>query len=356
MLVSNDRNDMMPMWYFQYVDGVRPDLLGLFPLITPEYPTLGHVLDLALSTGRPVYLIKEMPGVEVKVNLEAEDGLWRVTEPAAESEPAYSSGAHLADAVALVGTDRSPRSPQPGETLQVTLYWQALRPLEAQYHSFVHLRDTQGQVLAQSDRQPGGVHYPTSLWRPGEQLRDDHVLAIPADAPAGVYELWVGMYSLSNDGALEPLGQPVIAGQVAIKTSTQTEPGPISEPANASFGDQIELMGYDAVVQEGMLGVVLHWRGIEPPRADYTVFVHLVDANGQVVAQHDGQPQDGAYPSSVWDTNEVVRDEHVLLLPSDLPDGDYFLRVGLYLLETGARLPVDGDSDSLELGPLNVKE
>ncbi|GAH00885.1 unnamed protein product, partial [marine sediment metagenome] len=60
VLVSNDRNDMMPMWYLQYVDEIRTDLLGLFPLITPEYPSLGHVLDLALSTGRPAYLIKEM--------------------------------------------------------------------------------------------------------------------------------------------------------------------------------------------------------------------------------------------------------------------------------------------------------
>jgi len=46
VLVSSNRNDIMPMWYYQYVDGERPDLLGLFPLITPEYPTLGHVLDL----------------------------------------------------------------------------------------------------------------------------------------------------------------------------------------------------------------------------------------------------------------------------------------------------------------------
>ncbi|MGD2206241.1 MAG: DUF2723 domain-containing protein, partial [Anaerolineae bacterium] len=38
VLVSNDRNNIMPLWYFQYVDGRRTDLLGLFPLITPEYP------------------------------------------------------------------------------------------------------------------------------------------------------------------------------------------------------------------------------------------------------------------------------------------------------------------------------
>ncbi|MGD9318201.1 MAG: DUF2723 domain-containing protein, partial [Anaerolineae bacterium] len=83
VLVSSNRNDIMPMWYYQYVDGERPDLLGLFPLITPQYPTLGHVLDLALSTARPVYLIKEMPGAEVKVDVEQTGLLWRVLGGAA---------------------------------------------------------------------------------------------------------------------------------------------------------------------------------------------------------------------------------------------------------------------------------
>ncbi len=52
-------------------------------------------------------------------------------------------------AVALAGYDRSPRSPHAGETLLVSLYWEALRPLPAQYHSFVHLLDAQGNILNQ---------------------------------------------------------------------------------------------------------------------------------------------------------------------------------------------------------------
>ena len=219
VLVSDDRNDVMPLWYFQYVDGVRPDLLGLFPLITPEYPTLGPILDLALSTGRPVYLIKEMPGVEVKVEVdaEAENGLWRVLGPAAGNEPEVQSGAQWADAVRLVGYDLSPANPQPGETLQIELYWEALRPLEAEYHTFVHLLDPAGQKVAQSDRQPGGVFYPTTLWRPGEIQRDDHALTVPTDAPPGGYQLLVGLYTLAADGTLGPLGEPVVVGQVDVR-------------------------------------------------------------------------------------------------------------------------------------------
>ena len=219
VLVSNDRNDMMPMWYFQYVGDRhprRPDLLGLFPLITPQYPTIGPVLDLALSTGRPVYLIKEMPGIEVKVDVKAEDGLWRVLGQAAQEGPENPRDDRLADAIALAGYDRSPRSPRAGETLHISLYWQALRPLEAEYHTYVHLVDAQGQKVAQSDLQPGGVYYPTTLWQPGERLRDDHLLAVPANAEPGVYRLLAGMYALAADDTIESLGEPIQLADVGI--------------------------------------------------------------------------------------------------------------------------------------------
>jgi 4-amino-4-deoxy-L-arabinose transferase-like glycosyltransferase len=352
VLISNDRNNIMPMWYSQYVDGSRPDLLGLFPLITPEYPTLGHVLDLALNTDRPVYLIKEMPGIGVKVDVEAAGRLWQVLGPAAGEAPAHSRNAQLGDAMVLVGYDRSPHSPRPGETMQVSLYWRALRPLETEYHSFIHLLDAEGHVVAQSDRQPGGVYYPTTLWQPGERLRDDHLLTIPADVPEGVYSLLAGMYALSGDGTLQPLGEPAVIGRIGIKAEVPTEPGDVGHPVGANFAGQIELLGYDATQQDSRLAVTFHWRCLQPPDDDYTVFVHLLDAGDRVVTQHDGQPQDGRYPTSIWDAGEVVVDTHLLSLPADLPAGQYRLRVGLYLLESGERLEVQGDGDSVELGPL----
>jgi hypothetical protein len=353
VLVSNDRNNIMPMWYFQYVgdeEPVRPDLLGLFPLITPDLPTLGHVLDLALSTGRPVYLIKEMLGIEVKVATEAEGRLWRVLGPAVDGEQAYPLSIRLDNAVVLTGYDRAPHSPRPGDTLQVSLYWEAQQPLEADYHSFAHLLDAGGQAVAQSDQRPGGVYYPTSLWRPGERLRDGHLLTVPTGTPDGVYDLLAGMYALGDGGQLEPLGEPAVIGSVGVKTSLRTEPGPISHPTGASFDDQIELLGYDATPKDREVAITLHWRSIQVPRADYTVFLHLLDSDGQVVSQHDGPPQGGAYPTSAWDAGEVVVDERILLLPADLTPDLYSLWVGLYLPSSGERLPVAGGGDSVKLG------
>ena len=65
ILVSNDRDEMAPLWYLSYVEGRRRDLTGLFPLIQPgpAWSDVVRVTDLALQTGRPTYLVKPMPGL-----------------------------------------------------------------------------------------------------------------------------------------------------------------------------------------------------------------------------------------------------------------------------------------------------
>jgi len=219
VLLSDDRNDVMPMWYLQYVHGRRPDILGLFPLITGDQPTLGSILDLALSTGRPSYLVKEMPGIEVKVEVRPEAGLWRVVGPAVQGEPAFALGTQLDGSLELAGYDLSPGSPQAGETLAVRLHWVPLRPLERRYHSFVHLLDANGQSVAGSDRQPGGVFYPSTIWQPGERLADDHSFQVPAGTPPGAYHLLAGMYAFGADGSLEPLGEALNLGSIEVRAA-----------------------------------------------------------------------------------------------------------------------------------------
>ena len=93
ILVTNDRDEMMPQWYLKYVEGRRADLTGLFPLIQPgpEWADVGAVTDQALRSGRPVYLIKPMAGLEVKFNLAPEGALVRVDWPG-RGRPARAGG------------------------------------------------------------------------------------------------------------------------------------------------------------------------------------------------------------------------------------------------------------------------
>jgi hypothetical protein len=58
----------------------------------------------------------------------------------------------------------------------------------------------------------------------------------------------------------------------------------------------------------------------------------------------------GDYPTSVWAPGEVIIDPHVVVLPADLPAGQYRLLVGMYNLETLVRLPrLDGAGDAVDI-------
>lgn len=210
VLLSNDRDELMPLWYLQQVEGVRPDLAGVFPLLLaePGWLDVGQAVDSALSTGRPVYLIKPMPGLEVKAELGQPDpsGLTPVLGPAVSGAPTFAADVVLGDAVRLLGFDVQPA----GDAVQIDLHWQPLRPLEADYTTFVQVLAPNGDKIAQSDQVAGGVYYPTSLWQPGDTLRDRHTLTLPAGAPAGPHQLLVGMYQLAG-GEVVPLGSAMLA-------------------------------------------------------------------------------------------------------------------------------------------------
>ena len=72
----------------------------------------------------------------------------------------------------------------------------------------------------------------------------------------------------------------------------------------------------------------------------WAVFIHLVDAAGQIVAQADAIPAGGERPTTGWRRGEYITDSYRLTLPPGLPAGDYRLNVGLYNPDDGTRPPV----------------
>lgn len=101
------------------------------------------------------------------------------------------------------------------------------------------------------------------------------------------------------------------------------------------------------------LPVALTWQAAGPLPADYTVFVHFLDAGGAIRAQHDAPPLNGRAPTSRWRPGQVLTDRHALLLPADLPSGRYWLAVGLYRGPT--RLGLLAGGDTVRLGPVLVE-
>lgn len=119
-----------------------------------------------------------------------------------------------------------PPSARPGETLELTLYWQTDRPLHESYHVFTHLLGaahnpaTGGPLWAQDDQIPLEGAYPTDLWLPGIPLADRYLLEIDPQAPAGDYRLVAGLYR-AEDGERLPVsgeGADPAARQILLTT------------------------------------------------------------------------------------------------------------------------------------------
>jgi hypothetical protein len=107
----------------------------------------------------------------------------------------------------------------------------------------------------------------------------------------------------------------------------------------ATFGESIALVGHSVEKDDGLLKVTLWWKCLEPPERRYTVFLHLYDTGGELVAQKDSQPASDHLPTVFWRRGDVVRDQRAIELSADLPHGRYAIAVGLYDPQTMTRLP-----------------
>jgi hypothetical protein len=111
------------------------------------------------------------------------------------------------------------------------------------------------------------------------------------------------------------------------------------------FGELARLVGYSLERQEVAAGqeldLTLYWEAIPaaPVTGDYKVFVHLLDAAGEIVAQHDGEPASGRRPTRTWRSGDTVIDVHRLAWQERTPAGQLMLAVGLYDGATMERLP-----------------
>jgi hypothetical protein len=231
LLVSNDRDEMAPFWYLKYVEGKAGGVDALFPFLQPgpEWSDVVAVTDAALTSGRPVYLVKPMPGLNIRYELDpAAAQPWqdrgfasilgppvRVLGNVASRPPEHEVTSTFGDQLQLIGYDLAPERPAPGVPQKVTLHWRPLRQVENDYVISVQLVGPSAVKAGQSDQWPGGRYYPMPAWRVGEVVLDAHVLNIAPDAAAGGYDLLVAAYEWGSD-PLVHLGEPQVIGRVEI--------------------------------------------------------------------------------------------------------------------------------------------
>jgi mannosyltransferase len=150
-------------------------------------------------------------------------------------------------------------------------------------------------------------------------------------------------------------------GDVRLAMYATPVDGPFTLNSDAvHFGDDITLEAYSlstARVQPGdFVQMALSWQTDAPLSTRYKVFVQLLNGDGVLVAQHDSEPVGDSAPTNTWEPNRVYTDLHGIVIPVNLPAGEYRLIAGLYNSDNPQeRLPV-GEGDYLTLATITVLE
>lgn len=246
------------------------------------------------------------------------------------------------DAIQL-GAVELPATPvTPGADLVLTLHLMKTAPIAHNLNVLVRVVDAAGKEAARSEGWPYGS--PTATWREGVAWQDGHTLRIAPDAAPGPHRVEVSFY---DPETLELFGEVYTAGYLIVAAK---EPAPASVPL-ATFAHGLDLLAVELGAQPwqpGEQAITLVWQPTAPLPASYTMFMHLLDPAGNVIAQRDQPPLQGFYPSDRWLPDAPFQETVTLTLPADALPGDYRLRVGWYDPANGQRLsrvaPAPGDA------------
>jgi 4-amino-4-deoxy-L-arabinose transferase-like glycosyltransferase len=264
------------------------------------------------------------------------------------------------DGLELLGSNMLPGVVDPGGYVDVTLYWQAHEAPAPGTGFRLQLRDASGEVQQEMPIQPVGA-YAAEQWRAGDSWKGQFRLWLPQDAPPERHEVvLLPTPPLQQTGVAAAVRRwlaagdaGLVLGSLEVRSTLVDQPATplplpddldVAIPMTATLGDQVRFLGYDlpqpAVRAGERLELTLYWQALRPMDVSYSVFTHLLGPSSEIIAQDDGVPQDGAYPTTAWQPGEVVADPYSFVIPADTEAGSYPLEVGMYRLETGTRLPV----------------
>lgn len=217
------------------------------------------------------------------------------------------------------------------QQIEVTLEWQALRRLGHIYWTFVQVQDQNFTRIAGTDQEILKWLAPTTIWDDVSSAYDTHRMELPVLEP-GAYALVAGVYPPFGRALAVPRS---VNGQALLSWLKVPQTESVSIPANAlRFSTQFErtfglLAAQAQQISENDWGVTLYWQAlVDRPGLDATIFLHLVDQDGNIISQDDARPWRGHYPTFIWDVGEIVATEHLLKVDNDT--SNLRVRVGMY--------------------------
>ncbi|RLC97529.1 MAG: hypothetical protein DRI77_07145, partial [Chloroflexi bacterium] len=328
-----DSDKIAPLYYLNRVEGVRPDLE---PIVRGDEAGYYEELNARLSAGQTVYLARFLPHLESVYHLRSLGLLVEVgTAPLTATPPLdYPLDATFGEHIRLLGFNADALTARQGRPLRLTLFWQAMTPVPANYHVRLRLVSSGGRVWWESEGHPVSGLYPTAAWKPPEVIPDYHEITLPPFIPPGDYRLDVGLFPPFAQQGLSIIGSGedyLTLGTVHLE-AVPTPSTAVAHPRRARFADDLLLLGYDhpATARPGSeVALTLVWQRLHPG-PDFELVWELVDEQGQIVAGESVPPFHGEYPPSRWPVGGTILSRHTLSMPET---------TGVVRVQIGLRTP-----------------
>lgn len=328
----------------------------LFPALLPLALALAH--GLSQLRARPALWLSVLLALATSVyslfvTIPQAYALPQIVTPADIPGTAVQIYQDMGYGLILVAGEPHTAVAHPTELVSFTLYWQAIAASSPAPITALKLFGRDDAVIASQSGYHGRGLYPAALWPLGDAVIAETIylrLDAAIDTPV-IAHLLV---------AHPDIGNATPAGSVKIIPPTW----PRRETAVlAQLGSAIEVtavtLSHRTATPGEMITVAITWQVTAMPGQDLTTFIHLGDPKQTPLAQADGIPRNGAYPTRYWAAGEQFSDSYTLLLPAALAPGQYPIQFGLYDSQSGARLPlfIDGarqPQDAYRVGSLTI--
>jgi hypothetical protein len=312
--------------------GLLPEIykleMSLYPVDTPEY-----IVSLIREDGM------HLPAVEI-ARVQPSLTRWVSTSPDTVYPDVTLQPVRALPGLWLSGHHIEPGNITPGDSLYVTLLWTIDQG---------GVPDIVPQIIMQQDNvillseKIWGKFGNIPLSRP---LVDHIVIPVPVEVTTGDVDLRLSM---------SPSEEDIDIGRVSIDAIEHDFDVPqLAHPLQADVPGVATIVGYEIEpaidVEAGQpLTITLIWQaGINAYKYDLKVFVHIVDGEGSVAAQHDAKPVNWTRPTNGWVAGEILIDIHpIQWIETKISSGD--IVIGLYDAATGTRLVWDNGEDALKL-------
>lgn len=170
-------------------------------------------------------------------------------------------------------------------------------------------------------------------------MQEIYQIPLPPNLPSGTYQLLLSPLTRDGDFA----GGALLLAELQINNIDRLYELPSEMPVDLDARwEPLTLEGMSPAEISAVAGesveVTLFWKRQHSHGEAYSVFIHVVDEAGDIIAQSDHWP--GGLPTNILDVGQVVIDRAVIEIPMAVAPGSYQMRVGLYSAESGLRLPV----------------